>query len=109
MKTNFQPSPKHLGARSALVLFLIGLALVAIPGEAALTNNGNPNGGGVIGFLRGLEEEVHLETAWLYRHFGKNVDPAKIKSAQNCYYGNNKSMDNCAPAINPHPQALLTS
>jgi hypothetical protein len=58
-------------------------------------------GQGVLGFLRSLETTMEKQTAWFYRFFGVNVDPAKINQVKNCDYNNPDTMHMCPPAYNP--------
>jgi hypothetical protein len=86
-----------LVGRSGLLLLLL---LSSCPPHGA---NAHLLGGGVLGFLRSLEDEerVGKKTLWFYCFFGANLHPSKLNLAKDCDYDDPDMIQFCPPAINP--------
>ena len=76
-------------------LFLVVL-LCAAPGAVRADF-----GGGILGFLRSLEETVEKKTLWFYRFFGASLHPSKVNLAKDCDYDDPNKIKFCPPALNP--------
>lgn len=91
-------SKKKFGMyRSLGVVSLVALLLISIRPS---TVHGVYFSQGVLGFLRSLEITVAKRTLWFYRHFGMNVDPAKINQVRHCDYSNSDKIKFCPPVFN---------
>jgi hypothetical protein len=87
-------NPTRMVGRSALLLLFV---LCFVPyGEADADF-----GGGVLGFLRRLEETAAKKTLWFYRFFGANLHPSKLNIAKDCDYDDPNKIQFCPPALNP--------
>ena len=89
--------------RAISVISVLALLLCSIKPESV---NGvfvpdTDLGQGVIGFLRSLEITMERKTAWFYRYFGQNVDPAKINQVRLCDYSDPAKVKYCSPVFNP--------
>jgi len=84
--------PKLLGRNVLLVVVL--LCSVSYRAKADLS-------GGVLSFLRGLEEAVEQRTLWFYRFFGSNLHASKWNLAKDCDYDDPNKIQFCPPAVNP--------
>jgi hypothetical protein len=77
-------------------VFLIFLLLFSVPNVVDAES-----GGGVLFFLRSLEETVEKKTLWFYRFFGSSLHPSKLNLAKDCDYDDPNKIQFCPPALNP--------
>ncbi len=78
-KTAKAAKPWTMGRSGLLVQLLLCSILSPSGAKADL-------GGGVLGFLRNLEDTVEKKTLWFYRFFGSNLHPDKLNLAKYCDY-----------------------
>jgi len=93
-------SKKSVSSRRFSALALIALLTTSLlhPLGAVYLSDSDLSQG-VLGFLRSLESTIEKKTAWFYRHFGQNVDPAKIDKVRLCDYGSPSNSKYCSPAF----------
>jgi hypothetical protein len=96
-------------AMGRIVFVLLLLSAVCISGVDARA------AGGVLGFLRRLEERVEKKTFWFYRFFGTKQEEEKVNLAQQCDYDDPNKIQFCSPvnfnprlAVNHNPNLPFT-
>jgi hypothetical protein len=65
---------------------------------SALSGTNADLGGGVLGFLRRLEESAGERTLLFYQFFGANLHSSKVNMARDCDYDDPSKIQFCPPA-----------